>query len=194
MRVPIATYRLQINDDFTLHDARAAVPCLARLGISDLYLSPVFEARSGSTHGYDVTDPSRVRESIGGIDALRQLAREAQQHHMGIILDIVPNHMAASVENPWWRDVLRRGRQSDYAAFFDIDWGTPDAPRRLALSDEVGRDLGHEALDHLRREQPALDGRQDPRLDHLPDDGDVVLAGSPVLSGGAAVARRGRSR
>lgn len=133
MRVPVATYRLQINDGFTLHDARAVVPYLARLGISDLYLSPIFEARSGSTHGYDVTDPTRIRESIGGIEALRELAREAHQHHLGIILDIVPNHMAATVENPWWRDVLQNGRASRFAHFFDIDWGTDDEPRRLAL-------------------------------------------------------------
>ena len=133
MRVPVATYRLQIHDEFTLHDARGILPYLARLGISDIYLSPIFEARSGSTHGYDVTDPARVRESIGGIDALRDLAREAARHHMGILLDIVPNHMAAAVENPWWRDVLRNGRASDYAAYFDIDWGTTDDPQRLRL-------------------------------------------------------------
>ncbi|HEX2168038.1 MAG TPA: malto-oligosyltrehalose synthase [Longimicrobiales bacterium] len=133
MRVPISTYRLQINDEFTLHDARAIVPYLAHLGISDLYLSPVFEARSGSTHGYDVTDPTRIRASIGGIDALRQLSAEARQHHMGILLDIVPNHMAASVENPWWDDVLQHGRDSAYASFFDIDWGTEAEPSRLVL-------------------------------------------------------------
>ncbi|MGH7446872.1 MAG: alpha-amylase family glycosyl hydrolase, partial [Longimicrobiales bacterium] len=133
MRVPVATYRLQINDDFTLHDARAVVPYLARLGITDLYLSPPFEARRGSTHGYDITDPTRIRASIGGIDALRQLSSETQRHHMGILLDIVPNHMAASVENPWWRDVLQHGRTSRYARFFDIDWGDAAAPRRLAL-------------------------------------------------------------
>ncbi|MBR9990425.1 MAG: malto-oligosyltrehalose synthase [Gemmatimonadetes bacterium] len=131
--MPVATYRLQINDDFTLHDARGIVSYLAHLGISDLYLSPVFEARSGSTHGYDVTDPTRIRASVGGMDALRELAREARAHYMGILLDIVPNHMAASVENPWWQDVLEHGQTSAYAAFFDIDWGTPAEPRRLAL-------------------------------------------------------------
>jgi (1->4)-alpha-D-glucan 1-alpha-D-glucosylmutase len=122
MRIPLATYRLQLTDGFTLDDARAIVPYLAGLGISDLYLSPVFEARAGSSHGYDVTDPTRVRQSIGGIDALRRLAAQARAHHMGILLDIVPNHMAASTENGWWRDVLERGRDSAYAAFFDIDW------------------------------------------------------------------------
>jgi (1->4)-alpha-D-glucan 1-alpha-D-glucosylmutase len=133
MRVPVATYRLQMADDFTLADARDIVPYLARIGITDLYLSPIFESRPGSTHGYDVTDPTRVRASIGGHEALRELCAEAQRFDMGIVLDIVPNHMAASVHNPWWRDVLQNGRHSAFARFFDIDWGTPDAPRRLRL-------------------------------------------------------------
>jgi (1->4)-alpha-D-glucan 1-alpha-D-glucosylmutase len=133
MRVPRATYRLQISDDFTLHDAAAIVPYLARLGISDLYLSPIFEARPGSPHGYDVTDPTQVRQSVGGEDALRALADEAERHDMGILLDIVPNHMAATADNAWWRDVLEKGRRSAFAHYFDIDWGTAAAPRRLRL-------------------------------------------------------------
>jgi (1->4)-alpha-D-glucan 1-alpha-D-glucosylmutase len=133
MRIPVATYRLQITDEFTLHDARQIVPYLARLGISDLYLSPVFEARRGSTHGYDVTDPTRVRESIGGEAALRSLADSARAHHMGILLDIVPNHMGASVETPWWRDVLQNGRDSEYARYFDIDWGADGEARKVQL-------------------------------------------------------------
>jgi (1->4)-alpha-D-glucan 1-alpha-D-glucosylmutase len=131
MRVPVATYRLQINEAFTLDDARRIVPYLARLGISDLYLSPIFEARPGSTHGYDVTDPTRIRAAIGGDPALRELADEVQRHDMGILLDIVPNHMAASPHNPWWRDVLEHGRRSPYAHFFDIDWDA--AAGRLQL-------------------------------------------------------------
>lgn len=133
MRIPVATYRLQINDDFSLDDARAIVPYLARFGVSDLYLSPTFEARAGSTHGYDVTDPTRIRASIGGMGALRRLADTVRSHSMGLILDIVPNHMAASIENPWWRDVLTRGSGSPFATFFDIDWGSAAAPRRLRL-------------------------------------------------------------
>jgi (1->4)-alpha-D-glucan 1-alpha-D-glucosylmutase len=133
MRTPCATYRLQVSEGFTLHDAADIVPYLARLGISDLYLSPIFEARPGSTHGYDVIDPTRVREGAGGADALRALSREVQRHGMGILLDIVPNHMAASTHNPWWRDVLENGRRSQYAHFFDIDWGTDDEPRKLRL-------------------------------------------------------------
>jgi (1->4)-alpha-D-glucan 1-alpha-D-glucosylmutase len=133
MRIPCATYRLQISEEFTLHSAADIVPYLARLGISDLYLSPIFEARPGSTHGYDVTDPTRIREVAGGADALRALSREVQRHGMGILIDIVPNHMAASTHNPWWRNVLENGRRSQYAHFFDIDWGTEDEPRQLRL-------------------------------------------------------------
>src|SRR5690606_26194257 len=136
MRVPVATYRLQINDRFTLHDACEVTPWLAHLGITDLYLSPIFEARPGSMHGYDVTDPTRVRASIGGLDALRALAATAQQHHMGVLLDIVPNHMAASIENPWWRDLLARGAASPYAAFFDID-PAADALELPILGDSI---------------------------------------------------------
>ncbi|HEX6308570.1 MAG TPA: malto-oligosyltrehalose synthase [Longimicrobiales bacterium] len=154
MRVPIATYRLQINDAFTLDDACAVVPWLARLGITDIYLSPVFEARRGSTHGYDVTDPTRIRASVGGMSALTRLAEEAQRHHMGIVLDIVPNHMAASAENPWWRDVLEHGRASQYARFFDIDWDTGpltlpilgDALERVLERNEITIDAEHHEL------------------------------------------------
>jgi (1->4)-alpha-D-glucan 1-alpha-D-glucosylmutase len=157
VRIPVATYRLQINDDFTLLDACAAVPWLARLGISDLYLSPIFEARVGSTHGYDVVDPTRVRASVGGMDALRALASAAASRSMGIILDIVPNHMAASVENPWWRDVLTHGHRSAYAHYFDIDWGSPEQPVPLELpilgdQFDVLLERGEIAIDHERRE------------------------------------------
>lgn len=177
MRIPVATYRLQINDDFTLDDARRIVPYLAHLGISDLYLSPIFEARSGSTHGYDVTDPTQVRASVGGIDALRRLSAEARQHHMGILLDIVPNHMAASVENPWWRDVLAHGRTSRYATFFDIDWGSLSEPRRLALPilgdrleavverGEIRIDAGHDLLICYDQGLPLAPGTATPDLD-----------------------------
>jgi (1->4)-alpha-D-glucan 1-alpha-D-glucosylmutase len=133
MRVPGATYRLQVGEEFTLRDATGIVPYLARLGITDVYLSPIFEARPGSAHGYDVTDPTRVRGVLGGEDALRELAAETERHGMGILLDIVPNHMAASPHNAWWRDMLEHGQRSQYARFFDVDWGTAAEPRRLRL-------------------------------------------------------------
>jgi malto-oligosyltrehalose synthase len=132
-RVPLATYRLQVNADFTLHDAAAIVEYLHALGITDLYLSPVFEAMPGSTHGYDVTDPTRVREELGGRAALDRLTECTHALGMAVLLDIVPNHMAASEHGAWWRDVLRRGRASPYAGYFDINWGTASEPRQLLL-------------------------------------------------------------
>ena len=139
MKVPVATYRLQIHAGFTLRDALDLVPYLRSLGISHLYLSPVFEAAPGSTHGYDVIDPTRISAAAGGMDALRELADAAQAHGMGILLDIVPNHMAASELNPWWRDVMRHGTSSKYAQFFDIAWD--DEPRGRVMLPILGGTL-----------------------------------------------------
>ena len=116
---------------FRFNDARELVPYLDRLGVSDVYLSPILAARAGSSHGYDVIDPTRLNPELGSEDDFRALARELQHHDMGLLLDIVPNHMAAGPENPWWRDVLENGTASPYASYFDIDWeGGPDG--RLA--------------------------------------------------------------
>ncbi len=117
-----ATYRLQLGARFTLHDARVRVPYLRRLGVSHLYLSPVLAARQGSTHGYDVADPTHVSEELGGDEALAALAAEAHAHDMGLVLDIVPNHMGIGPDNPYWDDLLERGEQSRYASWFDVDW------------------------------------------------------------------------
>ncbi len=122
MRAPVATYRIQLTPDSGFAALRDALPWIESLGVSDLYLSPIFEARPGSSHGYDVTDPTRIREALGGEEGFLALAREARERGLGILLDIVPNHMAAAWENPWWRDVLRHGEESDHAGFFDIDW------------------------------------------------------------------------
>ena len=113
-----ATYRLQLGPDLGFAAARELVPYLAELGVSHLYLSPSLEARSGSTHGYDVVDPTRVSEDLGGEEGLRLLSAAARASGLGIVLDIVPNHMAATDENPFWRDPLWR------AKFFDLDWRT----------------------------------------------------------------------
>lgn len=121
-RIPSSTYRMQFHKDFRLGDGEALVGYLDRLGIGDLYASPILTARAGSLHGYDVTDPTRLNPELGGEEAFRSLADALRQHEMGLVLDIVPNHMAASLENPWWHDVLRHGRRSPYATFFDIDW------------------------------------------------------------------------
>lgn len=127
MTFPRATARLQLHREFTLRDALQQVPYYARLGISHLYLSPITTARPGSTHGYDVIDPTTVSPELGGEEALRELVASLRQHEMGIVLDIVPNHMAAYHGNPWWWDVLKHGQHSSYATWFDIDWNPPEA-------------------------------------------------------------------
>ncbi|WP_375257519.1 malto-oligosyltrehalose synthase, partial [Citreimonas sp.] len=119
---PTATYRLQLRDGVTFDDARTLLPTLAELGFSHLYLSPIFSATDGSTHGYDVTDPGVIDPVLGGEDGYVALAEAAHDAGLGVVLDIVPNHTAFTVENPWLRDVLRHGEGSRYARHFDIDW------------------------------------------------------------------------
>lgn len=122
-----ATQRLQFHAGFTLDDARLQVPYFARMGISHLYASPLLTARDGSMHGYDVVDPTRVSPALGGEAALRRLVAELRAHDMGLILDVVSNHMAVGgADNPWWLDLLAWGRASPYAEFFDIQWHSPD--------------------------------------------------------------------
>ncbi|MDX1661990.1 MAG: malto-oligosyltrehalose synthase, partial [Gemmatimonadota bacterium] len=128
MRAPTSTYRLQLSPQFGFEDARARLDYVERLGIGALYLSPIFAAAPGSEHGYDVVDPNRVSEALGGEEAFRELAEDACGRGLGVLLDFVPNHMAARWENPWWRDVLTHGRASRYAEFFDIDWDRPAGP------------------------------------------------------------------
>ncbi|MCX4957305.1 malto-oligosyltrehalose synthase [Streptomyces virginiae] len=122
---PTSTYRLQLRPEFPFAAAEAAVPYIASLGVSHLHLSPVLEAAPGSTHGYDVTDHSRVRAELGGEVGLRALAGAARAHGLGLVLDIVPNHMAVPtplrLNRPLW-EVLRDGPASPYARWFDIDW------------------------------------------------------------------------
>ncbi|KAG0926649.1 hypothetical protein G6F31_018315 [Rhizopus arrhizus] len=130
MNAPRATARLQLHAGFTLDDARAQLPYYAALGVSHLYLSPITQARDGSTHGYDVTDHQRVSAALGGDAALHRLAAAARELGLGLIADIVPNHMAAHPSNAWWADVLRLGQRSPHARVFDIDWDAPDPTLR----------------------------------------------------------------
>jgi len=123
---PRATLRLQFHKGFTFADARPLVPYMASLGVSHLYASPITAARSGSMHGYDVIDPTRVNPELGGEEELKRLVEALRKHGLGLIVDIVPNHMAASLENAWWADVLRLGRASRHARSFDIDWEAED--------------------------------------------------------------------
>lgn len=121
-----ATVRLQFHRNFTLNDAIPLVAYFNQLGISHIYSSPLLKARSGSMHGYDVVDPTCINPEIGGEPALVQLVAELRKYGMGLIVDIVSNHMAVSNDNPWWQDVLCWGLQSPYAQFFDIQWNSPD--------------------------------------------------------------------
>jgi len=126
-RVPQATYRLQFHEGFRLRDALVLVPCLHQLGITHLYASPLCMARPHSTHGYDTCDFSRLNPELGTEADLAELVRALRAHHMGLVLDIVPNHMGVGgPENRWWWDVLARGPESLFAGYFDIDWNSPD--------------------------------------------------------------------
>ena len=143
MPAPRATYRLQLHAGFAFADAIAAVPYLAELGISHVYLSPVLQAAPGSSHGYDVVDPDRVSAELGGDDGFRALTRAAHAAGLGVLLDIVPNHMSiAGTANRWWVDVLENGRASYYAHYFDVDWGGGDERVLLpVLGERYGRAL-----------------------------------------------------
>jgi (1->4)-alpha-D-glucan 1-alpha-D-glucosylmutase len=143
MTLPRATARLQLHSAFTLDDARIQVPYFARLGISHLYLSPISRSRPGSMHGYDVVDPAQIDPELGGEAALRALAADAREHGMGLVLDIVPNHMATHPGNAWWWDVLQNGPGSAYASWLDIDWNPPDpALRGKVLAPFLDRPYG----------------------------------------------------
>ncbi|MBV9881245.1 MAG: malto-oligosyltrehalose synthase, partial [Gemmatirosa sp.] len=135
-----ATYRLQLHPGFTFGDARAAVPYLARLGVSHLYLSPVVAARPGSTHGYDVADPRIANPELGGEAGFRALAESAHANGLGLVVDIVPNHMGVGPANPFWMDVLRWGRDSRFAGVFDVEWDVPGREGTILLP-VLGDDL-----------------------------------------------------
>jgi (1->4)-alpha-D-glucan 1-alpha-D-glucosylmutase len=122
-RVPRATYRLQLNKDFRFADVLALVPYLAQLGISHVYASPFLKARPGSLHGYDIVDHNQVNPEIGTESELEALLDALRGHGLGIVLDVVPNHMGVlQSDNGWWLDVLEKGQGSPFAKYFDIDW------------------------------------------------------------------------
>ncbi|MFF4832937.1 malto-oligosyltrehalose synthase [Streptomyces sp. NPDC001315] len=144
--VPTATYRLQLQPEFPFGAAAAAVPYLATLGVSHVHLSPVLEAVPGSAHGYDVVDHARVRDELGGEEGLRALSRTAREHGLGLVVDIVPNHMAmAPRHNHALWEVLREGPKSPYARWFDIDWEAQGGQMLLPV---LGHPLGTE-IEHL---------------------------------------------
>ena len=131
---PLSTYRLQFHAGFRFEHARKLVGYLKSLGVSHVYSSPLLKARAGSMHGYDITDHSQLNPEIGSEEEFHALVRELRANGMGIILDIVPNHMGVGLgDNPWWQDVLENGRTSAYGEFFDIDW----RPLKAELRDKV---------------------------------------------------------
>lgn len=146
MAVPLSTYRLQLRgDSFTFTDAENLLDYLDDLGVSHLYLSPILTAVAGSTHGYDVTDPTTVSAALGGAEGLRSLSEAARARGIGLIVDIVPNHVGvdAPEQNPWWWDVLTHGPESPYCSYFDIDWDVGDGRILLPVlgSDDDADDL-----------------------------------------------------
>ncbi|KZB79869.1 malto-oligosyltrehalose synthase [Amycolatopsis regifaucium] len=148
MAVPASTYRVQLRPEFTFADAAGLAAYLRDLGIGALYASPVLDAAPGSTHGYDVVDTTRARPALGGEDARRELAEVLKRSGLGLVVDIVPNHMSVEVPkvNRWWWDVLRHGRDSEFAGYFDVDWdrgplllpvlGDDDAVAELVVEDD----------------------------------------------------------
>ena len=145
-RFPISTYRLQLNGCFRFEDARAIVSYLRQLGISDIYTSPILKARRGSLHGYDTTDPLSLNPELGGEQAFDELVRALKANDMGLLLDVVPNHLAASSDNTWWMDVLENGRASPYAAYFDIDWAPVGDTRQYRVLLPILSSPYHQAL------------------------------------------------
>ena len=125
--IPRATYRLQFSSEFQFHHAEKIVPYLQLLGISDIYASPIFKARSGSTHGYDIVDPRQLNPELGTDADFERLIQALHQQNMGWLQDIVPNHMAYSSQNPFLMDLMEHGPDSDYFDFFDVQWEHPYA-------------------------------------------------------------------
>jgi (1->4)-alpha-D-glucan 1-alpha-D-glucosylmutase len=157
-RIPSSTYRLQLNRDLPLARALELLDYLHRLGISDCYTSPLAQARLESRHGYDITDHRVLNPELGGEEAFREFASRARHLGLGLIVDIVPNHMCISdAANRWWLDVLENGPSSPYAAFFDVDWHPPkgDLAEKVllpVLGDQYGRVLENQDITIAYRE------------------------------------------
>ena len=151
-RIPVSTYRLQFNREFTFGQARALAEYFRELGVTDYYSSPVLKARPGSPHGYDIVDHTQVNPELGGEEQFSELLRTLREQGMGFIVDVVPNHMSiAEAHNGWWQDVLENGPSSSFARYFDIDWNPPN-PRLKnrvlfpVLGDQFGRVLERREL------------------------------------------------
>ncbi|HEX6186306.1 MAG TPA: malto-oligosyltrehalose synthase, partial [Pyrinomonadaceae bacterium] len=151
-RIPVSTYRLQFNREFTFEQARALADYLAELGVTDYYSSPVLKARAGSVHGYDIVDHTQVNPEAGGEEQLVNLLQSLRERGMGFLVDVVPNHMSiVTSENVWWQDVLENGPGSAFARYFDIDWNPPNPTLKgrvllPILGDQFGRVLERREL------------------------------------------------
>ena len=132
-RVPVSTYRVQMHKDFAFAQAQAIVGYLKQLGIGDFYSSPIFEARPNSMHGYDVTRHDRLNPELGGAEGFASFSAELERQGLGLLLDIVPNHMGVGNDSIWWQDVLENGHASQYSEYFDIDWKPLKAAMRNKL-------------------------------------------------------------
>ena len=145
-RIPLSTYRLQLHAGFTFDDAAAVADYLKALGVSHVYCSPYLQAIPGSTHGYDVVDPERPNEELGGEEGHSRFCQRLKELGLGQLLDIVPNHMALGQQNRYWWDVIENGPSSRYATWFDIDWQSVEAKLQNkvlipVLGDQYGREL-----------------------------------------------------
>ena len=185
-----ATYRLQLTQDFGFREALALVPYLRALGISHLYLSPSLEARAGSTHGYDVTDPTRISEERGGEEAFRELCGAG----LKVILDIVPNHMAACADNPWWTDEQEHTKVFDvdpasgrWRRFFDID-----ELAGVRVEDEEVFELTHRKILELVGEG-LVEGLRIDHPDGLVDPAGYLERSAPMAPGMSGWRRSSRS-
>jgi len=179
--VPTSTYRLQLHAGFTADDAAEVIPYLARLGVGHVFCSPVLQAAPGSTHGYDVVDHTRVGEEIGGEDALRRLSDAAHAHGMGLIVDVVPNHMA--IPTPIWHNralwsVLREGPHSPFSDWFDVDLAGELSVLVPVLGRPIGAVLADGEITLGEEEVPQADGTT--RIEHVVRYHDHVL---PVAAG-----------
>jgi (1->4)-alpha-D-glucan 1-alpha-D-glucosylmutase len=155
VRAPTSTYRLQLHAGQTFHDTAALTDYLADLGVGALYASPMLQAAPGSTHGYDVVDPTRASTERGGEDGRRAMMAALRTAGLGLLVDIVPNHVGVAVPtaNPWWSDVLVHGRSSAYASFFDVDWDAgPILLPVLGADSEAGEDAELDRLELVRDE------------------------------------------
>jgi len=158
-RAPLSTYRIQLHAGFTFADAEKVLPYLHSLGMGDCYASPIFEARPGSMHGYDVTRHDRLNPELGGEEGFARFSARLRELGMGLLLDTVPNHMGVGNDAQWWQDVLENGRSSEYASYFDIDWNplNPDMKDKLLLP-ILGSQYGDE-LEAKRIQVVAIEGR-----------------------------------